>query len=83
MTPRMCKNGCDAECYTARLVCKRCVADESLARKRSRSDEPVKRGRPKKADGNVQRLARIESTPLEGFNSIMGRMASVSLRVSA
>jgi hypothetical protein len=43
----------------------------------------VKRGRPKKVDGNVQRLARIESTPLEGFNSIMGRMASVSLRVSA
>ena len=83
MTARMCKNGCNAECYTARLVCKRCVADEAMARKRSRSDDLVRRGRPKKADGNTQRLARIESTPLEGFNPIMGRMASVSLRVSA
>jgi len=127
---RMCKNGCNAECYPARLVCKRCVAAESLERKRATQGAPMKRGRPAekltgdklakaiemyKASHTLNDVAaatgasrtavarslrkagvtlrsngwaaaaspkKTITPPLQGFNPLMGRMASVSLMVS-
>lgn len=81
---RMCKNGCDAPCYPARLVCKRCVADESLDRKRRAQGQPMKQGRrPSGIDGNVLRMRRIQEQPLDGFNPMQNEWAKRSLRVSA
>jgi hypothetical protein len=80
---RMCKNGCNAECYTARLVCKRCVAAEQLARKHAKQGEPKKRGRPNQRNGNIERLERIQSQPLQGFNAFSNDWAKRPLRASA
>lgn len=79
----LCDNGCPLPRYTARRVCKKCVAAESLARKRALQGEPMKQGRRKQQDGNVERQERIENTPLPGFNAFSNDWAKRSLRVSA
>jgi hypothetical protein len=80
MIGRLCKNGCKLKCYPARLVCKDCVAAESLARKRARQGEPKKQGRrPKQQDGNIERQLRIQSKPLDGFSQLMNKHAKLKL----
>lgn len=77
----LCDNGCPMPRYTARRVCKRCVADESLARKRASQGEPAKRGRPAREDGNAIRKQNMDR-PLEGFDPFANDWAKRPLRAS-
>ncbi len=87
----LCDNGCPHPRYKPRRVCKLCVAAEMRARRlEARGGIPAApRGRPPKQEAIKRQRNRREDGAIaeakfrQEYNELMGRMARVSLRVSA